>query len=280
MLPRYMRQLPAFTSLTQTCCKRTRYYEPMATRATDSQMLTVGPLEVFEDQDLARVDGRAVVLSGYAFGLLVALARRPGMIVDRDVLYREVWGATLQPGDRSVDATLFKLRGALEQAGPGWRFIHTHHNRGYRLAPKLRSPRAVPVGANVVVPHTPGTRIIVGHVEIVPPELLVIVGDDDFSVRPRDMDVLALLATNAGRVLSRDAIFEAIWNRPLDPHDRSVDVSIGRLRTRFSDIAPRWAFLHTHFRRGYRFEPVVRVEKRRTGSRTGPRRGTASRSSP
>ena len=260
------------------CSGRTQYYEPMATHANNGRVLTVGPLEVVEDEELARVDGRAVTVSGYAFGLLVAMARRPGVVVGRDVLYREVWGATLQPGDRSVDATLFKLRGALEQAGPGWRFIHTHQARGYRLAPKLRSPRAVPVGADVVVPQTPGTRIIVGQVEIVPPELLVIVDDDDFYVRPRDMDVLALLATNAGRVLAREAIFEAIWKRPLDPSDRSVDVSIGRLRTRFSQVAPRWAFLHTHFRRGYRFEPVGHV-KRGTGSRAAARRGTASSSS-
>ena len=261
--------------MTQTRRERAQYYEPMATNANDSQVLTVGPLEVFEDEELARIDGRAVVVSGYSFGLLVAMARRPGVVVGRDVLYREVWGGTLQPGDRSVDVILVKLRGALEQAGPRWRFIHTHQNRGYRLAPTLRSPRAAPVGATVVIPQTPGTRIIVGPVEIDPPELLVVVDGHDFYARPRDMDVLALLATNAGRVLTRAAIFEAIWNRPLDPRDRSVDVSIGHLRTGFAEIAKDWEFLHTHFRRGYRFEPVVRA-KRRGGSRAGRRRGTAS----
>jgi DNA-binding response OmpR family regulator len=113
-------------------------------------------------------------------------------------------------------------------------------------------------------------------VEIVPPDLLVIVDGREIFVRPRDMEVLALLATNAGRVLSRAAIFEAIWNRPLDPRDRSVDVAIGHLRTAFSELAPGWEFFHTHFRRGYRFEPVVHA-KRRGGPRAAPRPGSASR---
>ena len=235
--------------------------------ASEDQVLTVGPLEIYVDDELARVDGRAVVISGHPFALLVALARRPGEIVGREALYHDVWGKTLQPGDRSVDVSMFRLRGALEQAGPGWLFIHTHERRGYRLAPARRNRRAVAFELPRAVPQTPEPRIIVGPAEIVPRELLVIVGGREILMRSRDMDVLALLATNAGRVLSRDAIFEMIWKRPLEPHDRSVDVAIGHLRSRLSKGAPGWEFIHTHFRRGYRFEPVARQRGRSAAPR-------------
>ena len=40
----------------------------------------------------------------------------------------------MRAGDRSVDVYVRKLRVKLEQALPGWRFIHTHFGFGYRLA--------------------------------------------------------------------------------------------------------------------------------------------------
>ena len=63
----------------------------------------------------------------------------------------------MRPGDRSVDVYVRKLRVKLEQALPGWRFIHTHFGFGYRLAPErstdperavhnsvTRAPRSAP----------------------------------------------------------------------------------------------------------------------------------------
>jgi DNA-binding response OmpR family regulator len=121
---------------------------------------------------------------------------------------------------------------------------------------------------NVNVPQLRKAPFAVGPVYITPKELLVVADGAKLWVRPLDMDVLVFLATNAGRVLSRVAIFEAIWQRPLDPHDRSVDVAVRRLRVGLGNTAPGWDFIHTHHRRGYRFEPVVRSKRRgRSGSR-------------
>jgi len=93
--------------------------------------------------------------------------------------------------------------------------------------------------------------------------LLVVVDGKRCWLRPRDMEVLALLAAHAGRVLARSAIFEAIWKKPLGPQDRSVDVSVRRLRARLAEAAPEWEFVHTHHGRGYRFEPAARRANRR-----------------
>jgi DNA-binding response OmpR family regulator len=40
----------------------------------------------------------------------------------------------MRAGDRSVDVYVRKLRVKLEEALPGWRFIHTHFGFGYRLS--------------------------------------------------------------------------------------------------------------------------------------------------
>ena len=66
--------------------------------------------------------------------LLTELARREDRIMDRDELFRLVWGREMRPGDRSVDVYVRKLRVKLEEALPEWRFIHTHFGFGYRLA--------------------------------------------------------------------------------------------------------------------------------------------------
>jgi DNA-binding response OmpR family regulator len=99
-------------------------------------MIRVGALEIHPAQGLALAEGRALGLSVREFGLLVALARSDGAIVRRDDLYRRVWGGALRPGDRSIDVYVHKLRVKLEEALPGWRFIHTHVGFGYRFSPE------------------------------------------------------------------------------------------------------------------------------------------------
>jgi DNA-binding response OmpR family regulator len=37
--------------------------------------------------------------------------------------------------------------------------------------------------------------------------------------------------------------------------DRSVDVFVRKLRTKLERPSPTWAYIHTHFGVGYRFEP-------------------------
>jgi DNA-binding response OmpR family regulator len=65
--------------------------------------------------------------------MLTELARRADRIMARDELFSLVWGREMRAGDRSVDVYVRKLRVKLEQALPGWCFIHTHFGFGYRL---------------------------------------------------------------------------------------------------------------------------------------------------
>ena len=100
----------------------------------ESEVLTVGPLEVRPAEDLALADGRPLVLSVREHAVLVELARRADRIVSRDELYSLAWQRRLRPGDRSVDVYVHRLRSKLEAALPGWKLIHTHVGFGYRLS--------------------------------------------------------------------------------------------------------------------------------------------------
>jgi DNA-binding response OmpR family regulator len=104
------------------------------TATARQEVLVVGPLEISPDEHLARANGRVLTLSIRELRLLTELARRADRIMSREELFGLVWGRDMRPGDRSVDVYVRKLRVKLDQAQPGWSFIHTHFGFGYRLA--------------------------------------------------------------------------------------------------------------------------------------------------
>src|SRR5947209_1264630 len=107
------------------------------TTETHREALAVGPLEILPEEHLARAAGRALMLSIRELRLLTELARRADRIMSREELFALVWGREMRPGDRSVDVYVRKLRVKLQEALPGWRFIHTHFGFGYRLTAEV-----------------------------------------------------------------------------------------------------------------------------------------------
>jgi DNA-binding response OmpR family regulator len=114
----------------------------MSAAASSTEIIEVGPLQIFPDEHLARANGRVLVLSIRELRLLTELGRRADRIMPREELFRLVWGREMRTGDRSVDVYVRKLRVKLEQALPGWRYIHTHFGLGYRLAAEREAARS------------------------------------------------------------------------------------------------------------------------------------------
>ena len=114
----------------------------MSAAARSTEIIEVGPLQIFPDEHLARANGRVLVLSIRELRLLTELGRRAERIMPREELFRLVWGREMRTGDRSVDVYVRKLRVKLEQALPGWRYIHTHFGLGYRLAAERDTARS------------------------------------------------------------------------------------------------------------------------------------------
>ena len=94
--------------------------------------VAVPGLEVDPATRIARVDGAAVSLTRTEFDILAALAREPGVVVDRPTLLASVWG----PGyadDHLVDVHVANLRRKLGDDPEHPRFVETVRGVGYRL---------------------------------------------------------------------------------------------------------------------------------------------------
>jgi len=92
-----------------------------------------------------------------------------------------------------------------------------------RIRAMLRRTRAADTGAS---------RLVFGDLEIVPQEGLVTVAGTQLHLTKTEFRLLVELATNPGRVFSREALLERVWGHGYFGDGRLVDVHIRRLRTK------------------------------------------------
>jgi DNA-binding response OmpR family regulator len=97
-----------------------------------------GDLEIRADQFQAFVRAASIDLTRREFEVLQLLAQAEGKVLQREEIYQAVWGYAMAHGDRSVDVFIRKVRQKVEQASPGWNYIHTHFGVGYRFDPERR----------------------------------------------------------------------------------------------------------------------------------------------
>jgi DNA-binding response OmpR family regulator len=106
------------------------------------ETVAAGDIEIRPDQFQAFAGGRSIDLTRREFELIALLSAVDGRVLEREEIYQRVWGYTMAHGDRSVDVFVRKLRAKLQQASPGYNYIHTHFGVGYRFA-------AEPAGAEL-----------------------------------------------------------------------------------------------------------------------------------
>jgi DNA-binding response OmpR family regulator len=75
----------------------------------------------------------------------------------------------------------------------------------------------------------------------------------DVVLTAREFDLLVHLASNAGRVLSRDQLMEAVWNTSFLTDTRTVTVHVRRLRAKIEPDPAHPHYIQTAYRVGYRF---------------------------
>jgi DNA-binding response OmpR family regulator len=114
-------------------------------RRARASRLRCANLELRPSGQLVLAHGRPVLLTTREFQLLLALAERRNLIVPRPELYELIWRRQMTRRDRCVDVFVRRLRCKLDQAAPGWRYIHTHTGVGYRFAPERQPPIQPPV---------------------------------------------------------------------------------------------------------------------------------------
>jgi len=96
-------------------------------------------------------------------------------------------------------------------------------------------------------------RFRAGRIEIRPDQRTALVDGRPLSLTVRELQILALLSAQADRIMSREEVYEAIWGRPLAPGERSVDVYVSRVRSKFAEALPDTEVIQTHPGIGYNF---------------------------
>jgi DNA-binding response OmpR family regulator len=103
------------------------------------------------------------------------------------------------------------------------------------------------------VAFTPVIRL--GGLEIDILHRSVRAGSDELHLTALEQSLLYLLAANAGRVVSRDEILDALWGTDYLAGSNVVDRQVRNLRARLRDDWRRPRFIATVAGRGYRFLP-------------------------
>src|SRR3954447_10466816 len=94
-----------------------------------------------------------------------------------------------------------------------------------------------------------------GPLEIRPGEFSAHAGERPLTLTPRELALLTALARRPNRIVSRAELYSAVWGRPFEKDNRSVDVYVGKVRQKLEEALPQRRYIHTHFGFGYRFAP-------------------------
>ena len=75
------------------------------------------------------------------------------------------------------------------------------------------------------------------------------------SLTVRELQLLATLAENPQRIMTREELYAQVWGGEPRSDDRSVDVYVSRLRSKLGEALPAQRLIHTHSGIGYRYSP-------------------------
>ncbi len=97
----------------------------------------------------------------------------------------------------------------------------------------------------------------IGGLEIRPSDGLVLADGRALILSVREFSLLVALARRAGRIVSREDLYAAVWGGALRRGDRSIDVYVHKLRVKLQSAVPAARFIHTHIGFGYRLDPEL-----------------------
>ena len=98
-------------------------------------------------------------------------------------------------------------------------------------------------------------NIVFGKLHINTASQQVSLDGNIIALTSQEFELLVLLATHAGAILNRESLFKQIRGIDYDGLDRSIDVSISRLRKKLGDDATNPSKVITVWGKGYLFSP-------------------------
>lgn len=97
-------------------------------------------------------------------------------------------------------------------------------------------------------------QMVFGDLEIIPEEGVVRLGGEEIHLTKTEFRLLVELATNPGRVLSREVLLERVWGYGYFGDGRLVDVHVRRLRTKIEPDAANPRYVVTVRGLGYKLQ--------------------------
>jgi len=92
-------------------------------------------------------------------------------------------------------------------------------------------------------------------------------GGEPVPLRPKAAKVLRLLVMNAGKLVSREEIRDAVWGVDTEvDFDHSLHTAIRQVRAALGESGENADLIQTYPRRGYRFEAQVELVEQATGA--------------
>jgi two-component system response regulator RegX3 len=107
---------------------------------------------------------------------------------------------------------------------------------------------AAPAGAGA-----PAPELRIGGVTVDQAQRRVLLDGREIALTRREFDLLALLARNAGTVLTRERLIDEVWDANWFGSTKTLDVHISTLRKKLGDDAVDSRYLHTVRGVGFRF---------------------------
>lgn len=96
-----------------------------------------------------RKEGRRIKLQEQPFRVLSLLVSRPGALVTREELHKNLWPAdTFVDFDHGLNSAIARLREALRDSADKPRYIETEAKRGYRFIARLVEPEQAALGSH------------------------------------------------------------------------------------------------------------------------------------
>jgi two-component system response regulator ChvI len=97
------------------------------------QVITQGDLIMDPSRHEVLWKEQPVALTVTEFNLLISLARRPGVVKNRDRLLSEVYTDEIYVDDRTIDSHIKRIRKKIRAVDPGFDAIETLYGVGYRF---------------------------------------------------------------------------------------------------------------------------------------------------
>ncbi len=98
-----------------------------------------------------------------------------------------------------------------------------------------------------------------GRLRVRPADYVATADGAMLPLKPRELGLLAALASAGERVVTREELLASVWEGDEEISSRAVDACVARLRSTLAAALPDLGYIHTHARIGYRFaqEPAT-----------------------